>query len=557
MSKNICTYEVLADTFINESVDHCFALLGDANMNWAAAMADRGCQFTYVRDEHCAVAAAMAWSRSNGRVGVASVTCGPGVTQILTALPAAVRASIPLIVFVGETPVSKKWHNQQIEHRPFIEACGARYLSLHDTSLMPSAIRDAFVEAKSDRLPIVIGVPFDLQESLWTHDITPLDASADVMPTVTPLAPHVDDVVRAAKLIAQSVRPVVMAGLGVVESGAIESCKRLADQLGALLATTLPARGAFYDHAFSIGIAGGFSSETARRCLQEADLVVAIGCSLAQHNSDNGKLFEAAKVLHIDISPRTFSQGRAAAEHHFRSDARLGVDALCEQLNSHKTMSATSAAWRTQALADEIQNSPADNFDYPIEEDLHDPRAVVAQLNRVLPKDWYLVNSSGHCSYFFAQMPGRSVENFLTIREYGAIGNGIAFAIGAAVANPDKTIVLFDGDGSLLMHVQELETIRRHKLNILICLLNDGAYGSEIHKLRAEGLNEQGAVFGRPDFAAIANGFGIRGSVVQDLNELKSELEHFDKEGGAMIWDFHVSDKVISPVIRRSHVVNH
>jgi len=135
------TFEVLADTFIRERVATCFALLGDANMNSAAALVDRGCEFIYVRDEHCAVAAAMAWSRSTGKVGFASVTCGPGVTQITTALPAAVRARIPLVIFAGEAPLSKAWYNQQIEQRAIVEACGARYVSMHDVPAMPGQIR--------------------------------------------------------------------------------------------------------------------------------------------------------------------------------------------------------------------------------------------------------------------------------------------------------------------------------------------------------------------------------------------------------------------------------
>ena len=105
-----------------------------------------------------------------------------------------------------------------------------------------------------------------------------------------------------------------------------------------------------------------------------------------------------------------------------------------------------------------------------------------------LPTDWQMVNSSGHCSYYAAQMPSRPQHRFLTIREFGAIGNGLSFALGVAAACPDDRVVLFDGDGSLLMHVQELETVLRHELDILIVVLNDGAYGSEIHKLRAEGL---------------------------------------------------------------------
>ena len=147
-----------------------------------------------------------------------------------------------------------------------------------------------------------------------------------------------------------------------------------------------------------------------------------------------------------------------------------------------------------------------------------------------LPADWEIVNSSGHCSWFFAQMPSRPQEKFLSIREFGAIGNGISFAMGVAAARPDEPVVLFDGDGSLMMHVQELETIKRHGLNILIIVMNDGAYGSEVHKLRSEGLPEDGSVFGRPDFAAIARGFGIDGKTFKSLDDLPKMVEEFAKK---------------------------
>ena len=129
--------------------------------------------------------------------------------------------------------------------------------------------------------------------------------------------------------------------------------------------------------------------------------------------------------------------------------------------------------------------------------------------------------------------------------------------MGVAAARPDDTVVLFDGDGSLLMHIQEIETIARHGLNIVICVLNDGAYGSEIHKLRSEGLSDEGAVFGRSDFAAIARGFGIAGHTVTDLDQLAHLIAEFSKTGGAAIWDFPVSDRVLSPVIRAAHPQGH
>jgi thiamine pyrophosphate-dependent acetolactate synthase large subunit-like protein len=209
--------------------------------------------------------------------------------------------------------------------------------------------------------------------------------------------------------------------------------------------------------------------------------------------------------------------------------------------------------WRSAQTARLIRETPIDPEPFAAQPGLHDPRDVVAALEASLPAEWEMVNSSGHCSFYFAHMPSRPQERFLTIREFGAIGNGISFAMGVAAARPDRTVVLFDGDGSLMMHIQEIETIRRHGMNILICVLNDGAYGSEIHKLRSEGLSDEGAVFGRPDFAAMANGFGIGGATVEDLADLPRLVAEFGRAGGAAIWDFPVSDKVMSPVIRKAH----
>ena len=204
-------------------------------------------------------------------------------------------------------------------------------------------------------------------------------------------------------------------------------------------------------------------------------------------------------------------------------------------------------------MAARIRDEKPDSQEFEIEPGLLDPRRVVEALEEALPHDWEMVNSGGHCSWFFAQMPSRPQEKFLTIREFGAIGNGISFAMGVAAARPDRTVVLFDGDGSLMMHVQELETIKRHRLNILIVVMNDGAYGSELHKLRAEGMPEDGSVFGYCDFAGVARGFGLEGKTFTKLDDVSKLVAEFAASGGAAVWDFHVSAKVVSPTIRRAH----
>jgi acetolactate synthase-1/2/3 large subunit len=340
---------------------------------------------------------------------------------------------------------------------------------------------------------------------------------------------------------------VVLAGLGAAEAGARAACRALAARTGGLLSTTLPARGLFHDEPFCIGISGSFTPEVGLEYLAQADLVVAVGCSLAYHAGGGGQLWPKAKMLQIDIDPVAVSQGQEVARHHLRADARLGVEALTAALP------APTRSWRSDAMAARIRDSKPDSQVFEIEPGLLDPRDVAEALEKTLPAEWEMVNSGGHCSWFFAQMPSRPQEKFLTIREFGAIGNGISFAMGVAAARPDRPVVLFDGDGSLMMHVQELETIKRHRLNILIVVMNDGAYGSELHKLRSEGVAEDGSIFGYSDFAAIAHGFGLPGKTVKNLDDLPKLVAEYAASGGGAVWDFVVSDKVLSPSIRRAH----
>jgi thiamine pyrophosphate-dependent acetolactate synthase large subunit-like protein len=540
-------YDVLARAFVQEDVRTCFALLGDANMNWAARLSERGCRMVYVRHEHCALAAAMAYARKSGDVGVATVTCGPGVTQLITALPAAVRADLPLVVFAGEALLKAGWYNQGIDQAPLIVATGAAYHSLHLPARMPVAVRDAFLQARRERRPVVIGVPFDLQGLPWDGPADLPKPSHELLPRLSPIPPHPDDVVSAAQLVAGAERVVVLAGLGAVEAKAGAACRALAAKTGGLLSTTLPARGLFHDDPFCIGISGSFTPELGLEYLVQADLVVAVGCSLAYHAGGGGQLWPKAKMLQIDIDPVAVNQGQEVARHHLRADARLGVEALTAALPTR------SRGWRSDAMAARIRTAKPDSHEFEIEPGLLDPRDVIDVLEKALPQDWEMVNSGGHSSWFSAQMPSRPQEKFLTIREFGAIGNGISFAMGVAAARPDRTVVLFDGDGSLMMHIQELETIRRHRLNILIVLMNDAAYGSEVHKLRSEGMPEDGSVFGYCDFAGIARGFGLQGRTFKSLDDLPQQVAEFAASGGAAVWDFHVSDKVVSPTIRRAH----
>ena len=540
-------FEFFARCILNQKVEHCFALLGDANMQVAAKMADLGIAFTYVQHEHCAIAASMAYARKTHKVGVSTVTCGPGLTQIMTALPAAVRAKIPLVVFAGESPLNKSWYNQQIEQRPFVEATGARYIQIHTSQRFEQGIQEAFLMAIRERTPVILGIPFDLLHENMTNSPKNEPPLYEVFQSsVSKPSGNVNHIRYLADMLINAERPIIMAGLGASQPRTSEQIALLAEKCDALLATTLPARGLFHDDPFYLGVSGGFSSQVTRKFLSESDLIVAFGASISSHNSDQQKLWSNARVIQITLDPHQFFQGNTVSDQIIVGDAGQIATELTHLIQSKTCVN------RTDENADLIQQTPIDESDGLTYTDGMNPSQAVKEIDQSVPKDWEIVNSSGHCSYYFSHMKNRSFEKFLTIREFGAIGNGLSFALGAAVASGRPTI-LFDGDGSFLMHVQELETIRRLRLPLISCIFNDGGYGSEFHKLRAEGLREDGANFGYSDLFRIAEGFGIKGYRVDNLVQLREALSDLSKAPRAAVIDIRVSPRAMSPVIARSH----
>jgi acetolactate synthase-1/2/3 large subunit len=545
------TYDVVAAAIEAQESGHCFALLGDGNMHFAGALAHLGVPFTYARHEHCAVSMAMAYARVTGRPGLATVTCGPGLTQVMTGLTAAVRARIPLVLFVGESPLKNSWYNQEIDQAPFVTACGAEYVRILHKPRITRQIQDAFARTQITGIPVVIGMPFDLQESEWGDLAYSVLKARDLIPAAGKSFPDPANVAAMAAMVAGAKKPVIIGGRGAILADAGPACVRLADRIGGVLLTTLPARGLFHRSAHSLNVVGGFASDAAREACLDADLVIAVGTSLASHSADAGKLYPNAKILHIDTKPVIYSQGRVAAHFHLGADAKIGVEALLAAIDSDFGATPADSGWRNACVAKQDAAEYPDAMPFQVAPDVVDPRAMIKALDQKLPKDWFMVNSSGHCSYYAAHMTGRSSDDFLTIREFGAIGNGLSYAIGVAAARPETQVVLIDGDGGFLMHAQELETVQRHGIKLLMIMMNDAAYGSEIHKLRVDGHDEEGAAFGATDLASMARGFGLGGVTFRNLDGLDAAFDDFVASDKAALWDFHISDQVVSPVMRR------
>src|SRR5215470_10231194 len=209
-------YEVLAAAFAAEGVDTHFTLMGDGNMHWATVLAERhGVRTIHARHEHCACEMASAYAQITGRVGVASVTHGPGVTQIMTALTTAARGDIPLIVFASEAPTTAAWTIQQIDQAPLVRACGVEYIQIQSVNHALDRVREAFCLAQSERRPIVLGVSDDLQR-VRVHNVPRYVPSSVFIPRHSPVLPNEDAARAIAEVIASAERPIILAGRGVM-----------------------------------------------------------------------------------------------------------------------------------------------------------------------------------------------------------------------------------------------------------------------------------------------------------------------------------------------------
>ena len=543
--------DVLAEAFKAEGVDTMFALMGDANMYWAAKMADvYGVRVIHARHEHCACAMADGYARATGKVGVATTTCGPGFTQIMTALTIAARGNVPMVVFAGDSPIGAAWYLQQIDMAPLTLATGAHFVAVKSIDRLLDNVREAFQVAQVERRPVVLSVPMDLQAQDYPYmaDYTP---SADIVPAAQRPLPDPVIVDRLIDMIETAERPIILAGRGAVRSGAKAVLEDLAERSGALLATSLFGKGLFDGNPFALDIAGAFASDFARERFAEADLVIGVGAGLGHYTTEGGYLYPTAQVVQIDVNPRGLWQGLRTADLHMRADARSAGEAILKRMAERGV---SRSGFRTADMAAAIAADSPDAKEFPVQPNSVDPRKIMLELDRTIPKDWDIVVGGGH--YFSMAMThfkGRAAERYHVVNDFGAIGSGLPAAIGIAASRGDGKVALIEGDDSLLMHVQELETIQRHGIKMLINVINDGGYGAEFHKFRARNIEAGQAIHGRGDLAALATGFGMRSATVNSMGATAGLFSEHERANISTLWDVHTDDKIPSRAYRRVH----
>jgi thiamine pyrophosphate-dependent acetolactate synthase large subunit-like protein len=541
-------FEGLAKAFAAEGTTSVFGMMGDGNMYWMEALHDLGVQLLEVRHEGAGLGMADGWARATYTPGVCTATCGPGVTQLATALVTGARAESGLVAFVGESPTDDEDYIQRFDQSRFAEACEAGFVRVLSPDTAYDAVRKAFYLAKVESRPILLSAPMDTQQKSMDDDDEYVPSSTILGSNL--VQPNPDSLDRAADLITGSGKPLLIVGRGAIRSGAGEAIVRLAERIGALIATTLMAKSWLSEQPYYAGISGFYGSRTAMELFQEADCVIGVGASLNRYTTEHGYLYPNARYIHIDNKSHVLMGGGKAADCYIQADARLGIEGL-EALLSSRSFSNTG--YRTPEVRQRLVNQFADTAEFPIEADRVDPREVCLALDQALPVDVQLVMGSGASTGFTTMLfnePGRRV---VAGHFFGCIGQMLPAAMGAIVATGKRPTLLVDGDASTMMHLAELETAVRYDLPLLVTVLNDQALGSEYHKMKAHDRQSELATIPTPDLGAVARSFGGRGCLATKVEDVRAAAAEWLAHKGVMVIDARISRNVITIPYRRLH----
>jgi thiamine pyrophosphate-dependent acetolactate synthase large subunit-like protein len=500
-----------------------------------------------VRHESAAVAMAAGYARATQDVGTCAVTSGPGLTQVATSLIVATRAHLPMVLVAGDTATSALGVPQDLDQSRFVEACGSLFQPLRDPATAGEDVQLAYAAARRYQRPVVLNLPRDLQREdyPWDWSYTP---SREILPPTQRVQAQPKALSTAAELIRQSSRPVILAGRGAMLSGCREEVLRLAEMTGALLATTLPAKGWLDCDPFCVGIAGAFSSSVAEELFTEADLVIAVGASLNAYTTEGRLLFPSAGFMIIDDRPGAVD-GANASDRYVVADARDALRSLIEELRGsahHRD------GFRTSATTDRFR--PCQPRTVPTRPGTVNPRELVRAVERSIGDEAVVLTGVGHYWPFPVMHMHAPAGGFFSIHEYLAIGQCLSTAIGVAVARPTSTVVAFEGDASFMMQLAEIETAVRHGIRLLVVVINDQALGAELHGLEAEGIVEvAGSTVSTPALDEVARALGARGRRATTLADVELSLQEFDSDvgDGPYVLDARVDPQDVSELFKR------
>ncbi|PJC85150.1 acetolactate synthase 2 catalytic subunit [Vibrio sp. HA2012] len=516
----------------HQGIHTVFGYPGGAIMPIYDAIYDGGINHILCRNEQGAAMAAIGLARATQQVGVCLATSGPGATNLVTGLADAMQDSIPLVAITGQVASNLIGTDafQEMDVIGMSLSCTKHsYLVNHIDDLAPT-LAEAFEVAKSGRPgPVIVDIAKDVQLA---------EAPVHTMPYVEPPALPVADpeaMTTAQKLISASEKPVLYVGGGVQLAKATESVRNFLLSNPMPSVSTLKGLGTINKNDPNyLGMVGMHGTKAANLSVQGADLLIVVGARFDDRVTGKLDTFAPeAKVIHIDIDTAEFNKLRTA-DAALRGD----INVILPQLETSHDIS----AWLLHT--EELKNKFKWRYDHPGEH-IFAPK-LLKQLSDMMPDSTIVSTDVGQHQMWSAQhIQPRRPENFITSAGLGTMGFGLPAAIGAKIARPDDQSVLITGDGSFMMNIQELGTIKRKQVPVKMVLLNNQRLGMvrQWQSLFFDGRYSETILDDNPDFVALAAAFGIPGKTITTKDEVESALKEMLESKTAYLLHVAISEE--------------
>jgi thiamine pyrophosphate-dependent acetolactate synthase large subunit-like protein len=512
--------EVVGRTLATLGVDTVFGVVGSGNFHVTNALVDGGARFVAARHEGGAATMADAYARMSGKIGVVSVHQGPGLTNALTGLAEAAKSGTPLVVLAGEA--TDKRSNFHIDQDALAAAAGAVPMRVDDAGSAAETAAKAYATATRDRRAVLLNLPLEVQHA----DGAPAADEPPALPvrndsTLARVWPD-GGAEALAWMLMRSEKPVFIAGRGARQ--ARHELEELADLVGALLATSTAAKGLFRGSPWDLDVSGIFSSPLTAQLIRGADIVVAWGCSLNALTTRHGALIRPdTEVVQIDRDVESIAIHRRVSLG-LVGDIPDAASTIAGALRpgGSRPSNPVLRGYRTRALADRIVAERAWRS-VPYEDESGngriDPRTLTIALDDLLPDERIVATDAGNFMGYpamFLDVPDEG--GFCFAQGFQSIGLGLAVAVGAALARPDRLPIAALGDGGALMGIAELETVVRLGLPMVIVVYDDEAYGAQVHHFAGHRMDA--VAFPPVDLASIARGYGCAAVTVTAVSDL-------------------------------------
>ena len=528
--------QILWECLVREGVEVVFGITGGSIMPIYHELPNYPIRHVTMRHEQAAAHAADGYARATGKVGVCMATSGPGATNLVTGIANAQMDSSPVVAITGQVASSVLGTDffQEVDITGIIMPITKHSYLITDIRDLAPAVKEAFYLARTGRPGVVlIDIAKDVQMA-ETEFVYPGEIN---LPGYKPhLYGNARQIKQAAEMINQAKQPVLVAGHGILIAQAEGELRALAEKAQIPVVSTLLGKSALPEtHTLSLGMGGMHGEVYANHALQTADLIVGVGTRFDDRLTSTASTFApAAKIIHIDIDPAEIGK-RVRVDLPIVGDARNVLRELVPLIQpaTHPQWWARIEEWRADTRARDILWRETNELV---------PQYVIRQIWEATGGQAIMVSDVGQnqmweAQYYLHERP----RGLITSGGLGTMGFGMPAAIGAALGCPDVPVWVVAGDGGFQMTVQELATIVQEGLALKIAILNNGYLGmvrqwQELFFKR----NYSGTPILGPDFARLAEAYGILGITVKDKSEVVSAVQRAKEAPGPALIDFQI-----------------